>query len=275
MIAGIGLYLLALITQATAVGFSIYLLLRTNSYRKTFSYLSVAYILMLGRRITPSFDFSNDGNLNLLDAALAAVISTLILLGTLYIKRLLSNLESLNLTLLQINKTDSLTGALSRPETFSRTLLEIERSFRTKNKLALLMIDIDHFKLVNDTYGHSVGDAVLLNLARYCQAELRVIDIFGRVGGEEFLVVLPGTDQAQAFEVAERLRKHVAKEVLAKVADTEIHISISIGITVFDPSQRHDGFAPNIMSRYYEECDRAMYQAKTAGRNQCKLSVGP
>ncbi|MBT8614531.1 GGDEF domain-containing protein [Polynucleobacter paneuropaeus] len=272
MMMGIGLYLLAFIAQFTAAGWSIYLLLKTQSYRKTFACLSIAYILMLGRRITPLIDFSNDGNLNLVDAVLAAMISTLILLGTLYIKHLLRDLENANLALAQINKTDSLTGALSRPETFSRTLLEVERSFRTKHKLAFLMIDIDHFKLVNDTYGHWVGDTVLLNLARCCQEELRAIDIFGRVGGEEFLVVLPDTDQVQAFEVAERLRKHATKEILADVAGAEVHITISIGIAVFNPSDRHDGLAANVLSRSYQDCDQAMYQAKTAGRNQCVVS---
>ena len=272
MMTGIGLYLLAFITQATAAGFSIHLLLRAQSYRKTFSCLSIAYILMLGRRMTPLFDFLNDGNLNLLDAALAAIISSLILLGTIYIKRLLSDLENLNLSLSQINKTDSLTGALSHPETFLRALLEIERSFRTKHQLAFLMIDIDHFKLVNDTYGHWVGDTVLLNLTRCCQEELRVIDIFGRVGGEEFLAVLPDTDETQACEVAERLREHVAKKVVADVAGKEVHITISIGIAVFTPSARHDGIAANVLSRYYQGCDHAMYQAKSAGRNQCVLS---
>jgi len=274
MMTGIGLYLLAFIAQLMAVGFSIYLLLRTQSYRKTFACLSIAYTLMLGRRVTPLFDFLNDGNLNLLDAALAVVISSLILLGTLYIKRLLNDLENTNLTLAQINKTDSLTGALSRPETFSRTLLEIERSFRTKHPLAFLMIDIDHFKLINDAHGHWVGDTVLLNLTKCCQAELRAIDIFGRVGGEEFLVALPDTDQVHAFEVAERLRKHIAKEAIANVAGAEIHISISIGIAVFDPEQKHDEFAANILRQYYQGCDQAMYQAKTAGRNQCALSNG-
>lgn len=130
------------------------------------------------------------------------------------------------------------------------------------------MADIDHFKMINDTYGHPIGDKVLIGLVKCCQEELREIDIFGRVGGEEFLIALPETNHNQAIEVAERLRESISAKPCASIDGKEIFISISIGVAVFDPGIDCTLGAGEALKKYYDLCDQAMYRAKQAGRNQ-------
>jgi diguanylate cyclase (GGDEF)-like protein len=156
---------------------------------------------------------------------------------------------------------------MSRVETFSRVEQEIQRSFRSKKCVAFLMADIDHFKNVNDIYGHPIGDQVLTNLAKLCQDELREIDIFGRVGGEEFLIVLPETNLSQSMEIANRLRLQISDRPMAH-ANQDIFITISIGIAILDPCIEKVGTSNALLKKYYSLCDEAMYRAKEAGRNQ-------
>jgi diguanylate cyclase (GGDEF)-like protein len=165
-------------------------------------------------------------------------------------------------------KTDAMTGALRRQETFDRLEQEISRSFRNHQPLALVMIDIDHFKFVNDRYGHLVGDVVLKNLVAFYQERLRDIDILGRVGGEEFLVILPATNEADALEIAERLRKELQDHVIARVNHKPIKITTSSGISIFDPEQELDLIHKDLANKYFQQADLAMYQAKQLGRNQ-------
>jgi diguanylate cyclase (GGDEF)-like protein len=227
--------------------------------------------LMVGRRISPLLVALNEGHLNLTDAWLSLPISLLLLFGMFHFRRLLIELEHKNFSLQQFSKLDALTGAMSRSETFSRIDLELQKSFRSKKCVSFLMADIDHFKIVNDTYGHPIGDQVLIGLVKCCQEELREIDIFGRVGGEEFLIVLPETNQNQAMEIAERLRKLVSAKPCASSDGQEIYISISIGIAVFDPSTNAGKGSTEILKKYYELSDQAMYRAKQSGRNQVSL----
>jgi diguanylate cyclase (GGDEF)-like protein len=202
---------------------------------------------------------------------LALIISLLIFFGVIQLKRIISDLEVKNFILDRSSKVDSLTQALSRAETFARAELEIERSFRNREPLAFLMLDIDHFKNINDEYGHPLGDIVLVNLVKHCQEELRVIDIFGRVGGEEFFVVLPGDSIESAFEVAERLRKKVFSTPCAVVNGKDISISISIGIAGFNPASKGEANTGMVLKAFYAKADEAMYQAKSKGRNRTEL----
>ena len=133
------------------------------------------------------------------------------------------------------------------------------------------MLDIDHFKNINDKYGHPLGDIVLANLVKHCQDELRAIDIFGRVGGEEFFAVLPGDGVESAFEVAERLRKKVFSTPCAVVDGKDISISISIGVASFSPISNGETKADVVLRSFYAKADKAMYQAKSKGRNRTEL----
>lgn len=267
----IGAYALAVVAQIFATLYALNLFLRSKPYRLASGCLAIALGLMVGRRISPLLHFYNDGYYNLPDALLALIISMLIFLGLTQIKRIISDLEDKNFILDRSSKIDSLTQALSRSETFARSELEIERSFRNGEPVAFLMLDIDHFKNINDQYGHPVGDIVLVNLVKHCQEELRVIDIFGRVGGEEFFVVLPGDGAEPAFEVAERLRKKVLSLPCAAVGGKEIYISISIGVACFNPLTDGETRAGEVLRTFYAKADEAMYMAKSKGRNRTEL----
>jgi diguanylate cyclase (GGDEF)-like protein len=184
------------------------------------------------------------------------------------LKKLLIDIEDKSFLLEEISKMDSLTPAMSRVETLSRTDLEIKKAFRSKKPISFLMLDIDHFKLVNDTYGHPIGDEVLISLVSRCLEVLREIDIFGRVGGEEFLVILPQTEKQEAMNAAERLRSRIENTACHTSTGKEIFITISIGIAVFNPRAEEGIDSGSVLRKYYAVCDKAMYQAKQAGRNQ-------
>ncbi len=268
MILGIFLYSIALCAQIFAAAYALNLYFRAKAYRLACGFLALALGLMIGRRILPLLHLINDGYLNLTDASTSLLISLFLLFGLFQVKRVLIELENKNFLLGQNLKTDFLTNALSRPETFHRANLEIERSYRNKRELSFLMLDIDHFKAVNDQYGHPVGDQVLKNLVIRCQEELRSMDILGRVGGEEFLIVLPETNQAQALEVAERLRHAVELKPCGSSLERPIFISVSIGLSVFDPCKARMQNSNEVLKEYYELCDQAMYRAKESGRNR-------
>ena len=138
--------------------------------------------------------------------------------------------------------------------------IELERVRRYRKITSVLMLDLDHFKQVNDRHGHATGDAVLRHFSELTQQHLRKVDLFGRLGGEEFGILLPDTNQAGAFEFAERLRKHIADSPCASATDP-ISYSVSIGITACD----HGGLtADHILA----QADKALYQAKSNGRNR-------
>lgn len=262
------LYSIALGLQISAAAYAINIFFRARAYRLACGFLALGLGLMTGRRVSPLLHVLDGSHANLVDAWLSIPISLLLLLGMFEFKKLLIELENKNFLLEEYSKIDPLTLAVSRPEAFARAGIEIERSFRSKQCIAFLMMDIDHFKNVNDTYGHPAGDITLTNLVKRCQKELRAVDILGRVGGEEFLIVLPEINTDQAYEVAERVRKKVAEKPCATWGEHEISITISVGIAVFDPSKDKNRVPKVIIQKYYEASDRAMYRAKSAGRNQ-------
>ncbi len=137
---------------------------------------------------------------------------------------------------------------------------EYARFERRGKKYALLLLDIDHFKSINDRYGHTTGDRVLQSLANICAANLRKQDIVARWGGEEFCILLPDTDAETALGVAEKLRREIA-DCEAPPADSTLAISTSIGVSeVRGSDTNHD--------QVLERADRALYEAKRAGRNR-------
>jgi diguanylate cyclase (GGDEF)-like protein len=151
---------------------------------------------------------------------------------------------------------DSLTGALNRRALIEAAELELARCRRNHGIMALLMIDLDHFKAINDTHGHPVGDRVLVDFVARVKNLLRQPDRFGRFGGEEFVALLPETPLNEARLVAERLRAMIE----ANTADLP-RCTVSIGVSV---SRLDDAGLDNIITR----ADAALYQAKRAGRNR-------
>lgn len=165
--------------------------------------------------------------------------------------------------LLRLAATDPLTGALNRREFTLLSEREALRSNRYHHPLSLLMLDLDHFKRLNDTYGHSAGDKVLQRFTTLCVNALRNVDFFGRWGGEEFVALLPETDIDGAAVIGERLRKLIADSVL-NYHDQKITFTVSVGIAQYKDSESSiDG----PLSR----ADSAVYDAKKAGRNRISV----
>jgi diguanylate cyclase (GGDEF)-like protein len=156
---------------------------------------------------------------------------------------------------------DPLTGAYNRRFGLARLREELGRSRRSNAPLGALMLDVDHFKSVNDTYGHLVGDRVLTSIVRCIRTILREGDVLIRYGGEEFLVLLPAAAKADVSRIAERMRR-IVEETPVHEGDQEIHVTISLGGTSYPELDVADDEA--LISR----ADQAMYAAKQAGRNR-------
>jgi len=157
--------------------------------------------------------------------------------------------------------TDSLTGVFNRRHLLILGEQALEQARRYQRPLAALMIDIDHFKQINDRYGHAVGDEALKKLAECLQSNLRAADILGRYGGEEFVVLMPETDLETARRIAERLCEGI-RALTIETEHAPIHFTTSIGVAVFDDAR--DATVDSLIQR----ADQAMYAAKQAGRNQ-------
>ena len=156
---------------------------------------------------------------------------------------------------------DSLTGLLSRQAFFDRANNYVSLATREKTVFSVMIIDLDQFKLINDKYGHSAGDAVLKLFANIVNSVARRSDITGRLGGEEFAMVLPSTTTREAIEFSDRLHNAINKAVL-KYNDSIISYTAGIGLTSFVP-----GTAVSI-DELLARADLALYQAKREGRNQ-------
>ncbi len=159
--------------------------------------------------------------------------------------------------------TDGLTGIYVRRHFIERLNEEVARSKRHNLKLSLLMIDLDHFKQCNDTYGHLVGDIVLKEISRIMKEYVRQVDLIGRYGGEEFVIALPDTDKNSAVNVADRIRMSVEKHKF-RAYDETILMTISIGVATF-PETGDD------VSMLIDRADQALYKAKEGGRNKAVI----
>lgn len=160
----------------------------------------------------------------------------------------------------QIAITDDLTGLYNRRGLFEIGRLEIERTRRYNLPLSAIVIDIDHFKKVNDRYSHAIGDQVLRSFANCIHENTRELDVVGRVGGEEFVLLLPGSNQHSARKTANRLQDLIAENVVL-TSMGEIRITISQGVAEMDKNM-------NDLNDLVQAADRALYQAKETGRNK-------
>lgn len=163
--------------------------------------------------------------------------------------------------------TDPLTQALNRRGLEDLYMREIARQQRYKHPTALLLLDIDHFKRVNDTYGHPVGDEILEGLSHRVRLHIRDSDYFARVGGEEFVAVLTEVDDDMALESAERLRERIGREPFATSAG-DLSITVSIGVRVIQADD-------TTLELALADADKALYRAKDKGRNRCEFATEP
>jgi diguanylate cyclase (GGDEF)-like protein len=174
----------------------------------------------------------------------------------------LEDLEIKNEQLEKLSATDPLTGLRSRRFLFEMLERELSAAERGKSPLSVLMIDVDHFKRVNDRHGHGVGDEVLQRLGSVIPRSSRKIDTSARLGGEELCVLLPQTPWRKALEVAERIRGAIEYEIFAG-REGEFNVTASLGVAQWDGSESD----AELLAR----ADRALYRAKEGGRNRVEL----
>lgn len=170
-------------------------------------------------------------------------------------------LDSFNRQILEIMAhTDMLTGIDNRRYFERRAKNAIEENSITEKPISLLIFDVDHFKSINDNYGHDVGDGVLKKISDVCKTVLRKGDLFARYGGEEFIALLPNTKESNAFLIAERLRQKIEHTPIIVHGHGPVYFTVSVGVTIVD-------YHKNTLDDAIKQADIALYSAKSAGRN--------
>jgi diguanylate cyclase (GGDEF)-like protein len=159
--------------------------------------------------------------------------------------------------------TDELTRLPNRRHILAATEIAFDAAKREARSAAVIVLDIDHFKRINDAFGHAAGDTVLQSVAHTCRVALRPADLIGRIGGEEFLVVLPSATEQQAREVAERLRLAVERIDLTSIAPA-LHVTISLGVRIATDYNSSAAIAA---------ADSMLYRAKESGRNRVEMAA--
>jgi len=165
------------------------------------------------------------------------------------------HIEQQNVNLRKLANYDPLTGIRNRRYSSELLEIEVERSKRYKHSLSLIYMDVDYFKKINDNYGHQIGDEVLIDIANIVSQKLRNIDIFGRWGGEEFLIILPETKLIDAVYTAERIRTAIEQYQFKEVGD----VSLSLGVVENNIDETID--------KFILRADKLLYKAKDNGRN--------
>ena len=193
------------------------------------------------------------------------VVAVIIVLAAFVMVPMMRRLESQTEELIDLATTDPLTGSLNRRSFMREAETEFDRFRRYRSQFAVIMIDIDRFKTVNDTYGHAAGDSVIRALTRVCIEQTRASDVIGRMGGEEFAVLLPEASVESARIAAEKLRAALEAEAVFHEGK-EIRFSASLGVAVSGPD---DNEVLKVISR----ADEALYVAKGAGRNRVEVSM--
>jgi diguanylate cyclase (GGDEF)-like protein len=162
------------------------------------------------------------------------------------------------------SETDHLTGLFNRGAAMKRFGAILDRAAQDGQLFSIVVLDLDHFKMINDHFGHDGGDQVLVHFSSCMRDVLRDRDVTGRVGGEEFLFVMPGASMDQAAAAVERLRAHLRDQRL-RVGDVTMRYTFSAGIAEWAPGKTLQGL--------YKEADQALYAAKSAGRDQARNAV--
>ena len=172
-------------------------------------------------------------------------------------------LRKANTNLLQLANRDSLTDVFNRRRFMELANSSFALSRRSSSPLSLIMLDVDHFKQINDRYGHDSGDITLIELVRVCSDVLREVDVLGRIGGEEFAILLPDTQQDGAYCVAERLRQKIA-DIRISHDDQQFGITVSMGISELAAEK-------DTVHQLMKRADDALYKSKRDGRNSVSV----
>jgi diguanylate cyclase (GGDEF)-like protein/PAS domain S-box-containing protein len=220
-----------------------------------------AYPIQQGKPYRTQFEMrKSDGQKVWVDISGAAISYDQTL--SLWLVNDISKLKGLEEELSHQVNHDFLTGLNSRSWFMRQAEIELHRAARYSNPLSVLMLDIDFFKHINDTHGHQAGDMVLKSVADLCKHMLRDSDICGRLGGEEFALLLPETDHHQAFEVAERLRAGIEKaKIILPSDETTLQLTVSMGVSSMTTKE-------DTVESMIARADKALYEAKHTGRNR-------
>ena len=214
--------------------------------------VSISYKLITG----PSSFNTNDNSPILINMLMAHPVYISTLVGIAWLKTQFIAARNDADTMTQVANIDYLTGVLNRRASAKELQINVQHGYATGSCLAVLLIDIDHFKRINDTFGHDVGDEILIAVASNLREQLRVPDLLGRWGGEEFIVIAQVTKPVDAAELAERLCVSVANQTMAGSRS----VTVSIGVTT-----RQGDETPETLVK---QADEALYLAKRLGRNR-------
>ena len=259
---------LSVALQAAAAAIAWGQMARAGRYRFAWGCVSLALVLMIARRAL-ALAAALGGEIEGLDQTVVGLmISVFMLTGVHGLRLMFVDLHRHEAILAQQAATDPLTGLANRRHAMELILTEFQRTSRTGSPCTLLMLDLDRFKEVNDRHGHSAGDKLLQSVAAVFRTELRGADIVGRIGGEEFLVLLVDTNAERGAQVAERLRSEIARLRVPGEA-SEAAVTVSIGATTLDHLQCRDlAAAQSVAAAAMRDADRLLYLSKGAGRDR-------
>lgn len=253
----------------TSISFGIYfyptykllIAVKSTLYRRMLGFscmvIEIAFLIRIGDAIVSNNNYAFLGHSFSNSLAFAILYAIMIING---VGLVLLIKENDDIALYKAATEDYLTGISNRSTALKDCEKQIEMSKRKKMPIAMMVLDLDYFKKINDEFGHSTGDEVLKKFTQIISKSLRPYDIFGRIGGEEFVVVLPDTIEMEALIIAERLRLEVKVELIEPIP-----VTVSIGLHVRIP-EKEDGF-----NSLFHEADEALYIAKKEGRNRVHI----
>jgi diguanylate cyclase (GGDEF)-like protein len=258
-----GILIASIVLQLAAAAAAMLQVGHASRFRFAWVCMSLALLLMVERGVEPLLMLQADQEPRWVNHVTGLLISMLMAAGVFGLRSLFRTLRRQDELLKQLSATDPLTGLVNRRALNDCAQREMRLSQRTGKTLSVLMIDLDYFKQINDRFGHSVGDAVLVRVAEKLRISLRNVDHIGRWGGEEFVALLPDVDTEGAMRVAERVRREIGEEM-----KDEVKTTVSIGVTAYRPEQQTHG---DMWPVLIDQADCALYCAKQEGRNCTRL----
>ena len=230
--------------------------------------LLVSFSVVTSVVLTIALVYTLEGEVSLGNVLIGFFIPAVITPGVVYsFTRLVARLDRAESQMRHLATEDHLTKTYNRRHFSDLAERAWAHAARHAEPLSLLMLDADHFKSVNDTYGHAAGDVVLTKLAEVCRENLRASDVVGRYGGEEFVILLSETDLVEAQETAERLRRQL-ELTQVDIAQGTITFTVSIGVATKTPSSLS-------VEQLLEQADGALLRAKREGRNRLRVADAP
>lgn len=238
---------------------------KKNFDKTIFRYVVFSIVFTIFSELAFTFYISNYGLSNAL-GHFFKIISFYLIYKAIIEKVLKDPQKTIFMNLQSLINVDGLTGLFNRRHLYDRLGEEINRTFRTKSLFSIIIFDVDHFKEVNDEFGHVIGDEVLLKLGRTIKSQVRSIDIVGRYGGEEFMIILPNTNIKGCHNLAEKIRSEIEKTFYCEKA---IKITVSAGIAEFNNTYKKEEFTniSILANEFVNIADINLYKAKLNGRN--------